>query len=114
MSEGYASLLSSYKESHISFSLRTVLLRGEKGTVPSSAKESVIPNVLPVLISTAILQLALPKKVSAVNWLCSSNGVNFLLNPFIFVNTQIREKFNCIISTLAKVVYTVYRPSITT
>ena len=27
MSEGYASLLSSYKESHISFSLRTVLLR---------------------------------------------------------------------------------------
>jgi len=54
MSEGYASLLSSYKESHISFSLQPVLLRGEKGTVPSSAKESVVLKDLPILISTGI------------------------------------------------------------
>jgi len=74
MSESYASLFSSVKASHISFSLQTVLLSCEKGTVPCSAQEGVILMVLPILMSSGIFQLViklfcvgLPKK-SAINW----------------------------------------------
>jgi hypothetical protein len=33
-----------------------------------------------------------------------ADGVNFLLNAFVFVNTQIRDKFQCVISALSKVI----------
>jgi hypothetical protein len=76
-------------------------------------------KVMSILILTGIFQLVIrllcfgtSKKSLLLTGLCSSNGVNLLLNPFISLNTQINDKFNYIISALAKVIQTVYRPSI--
>ena len=63
-----------------------------------------IQNTAKVLNQEDYCVLALPKMSLPLTGFCSSNGVNFILNPVNFVNTEIRDKFNCIFSALAKVI----------